>query len=139
MGHAESQRTIPIITCVNPILGIGGIKSPVGKPHQTKNYICVCLCVYMYIYIYTSLWVGLLNTRYVFTGVDLGARARTEPLTPDSCEAFLPLSQSKWKFPTIRGTFFGVLIIRITIYWGLNGCLPIYGDYQMKFMFKVYR
>ena len=138
MGHAESQRTIPIITCVNRILGIRVIKSPVGKP-QAKNYICVYLCVYIYIYTHLS---GLgFSTHAMYSGVDLGARARTEPLTPDSCEAFLPLSQSKWKFPKIRGTFFGVLIIRIPIYWGLNGCLPIYGcgDYQTKFMFKVYR
>ena len=40
--------------------------------------------------------------------------------------------QSKWGFPKFRGTFLGVPIIRIIIYWGLYWVPLVLGNYQMK-------
>ena len=34
------------------------------------------------------------------------------------------------EFPKIRGTFLGVPIIRIVVYWGLYWGPPILGNYQ---------
>ena len=38
----------------------------------------------------------------------------------------------KWGFPKIMGTFLGVPIIRIIVYWGLYWGPPILGNYQMS-------
>ena len=37
-----------------------------------------------------------------------------------------------WGFPKVRGTFFGVPIMRITIFWGLYWGPLILGNYQLK-------
>ena len=31
----------------------------------------------------------------------------------------------------IRGTFLGVPMMRIIVFWGLNGAFPIYGNYRI--------
>ena len=36
-----------------------------------------------------------------------------------------------WGFPKIRGTFLGVPIIRIIVFWGLYWGLPILGNYHI--------
>ena len=36
-----------------------------------------------------------------------------------------------WGFPTIRGTFLGVPIIRTIVYWGLYWVPPILGNYHL--------
>ena len=38
-----------------------------------------------------------------------------------------------WGFPKIRGTFFGVPIIRIIVFWGLYWGSPILGNYHLRF------
>ena len=38
---------------------------------------------------------------------------------------------NKWGFPKIRGTFLGVPIIRIIIFWGLHWGPPVLGNYQV--------
>ena len=38
-----------------------------------------------------------------------------------------------WGFPKIRGTFLGVLIIRIIVYWGLYWGPLILGNYHLGF------
>ena len=43
----------------------------------------------------------------------------------------LPLPNSIWGFPQIRGTFLGVPIIGIIIYWGLYWGHPILGNYHI--------
>ena len=37
-----------------------------------------------------------------------------------------------WGFPKIRGTLFGVPIIRIIVYWGLQWGPLIWGKYHVK-------
>ena len=36
-----------------------------------------------------------------------------------------------WRFPKIRGTLLGVLIIRVTVYWGLYWGPIILGNYHI--------
>ena len=36
-----------------------------------------------------------------------------------------------WGFPKIRGTFLGITIKRIIVFWGLCWGPPIYGNYHM--------
>ena len=36
-----------------------------------------------------------------------------------------------WGFPKIRGTFLGVPIIRIIVYWGVYWGPPILGNYHI--------
>ena len=44
----------------------------------------------------------------------------------------LPLhSEGIWGFPKIKGTFLGVPIMRIIIYWGVYGGPPILGNYHI--------
>ena len=43
----------------------------------------------------------------------------------------MEMVQPKWGFAKIRGTFLGVLIIRIIVFWGLYWGHPILGNRQM--------
>ena len=42
----------------------------------------------------------------------------------------------KWGFPKSRGTFLGVPIIGIGVYWGLYWGPFILGNYRVRFWFK---
>ena len=45
------------------------------------------------------------------------------------------MENSMWEFPKIRGTFLGVPIIGIIVFWGLYCGFPIYGNYHVACKF----
>ena len=49
-----------------------------------------------------------------------------------------PVGIRVWRFPKIRGTFLGVPIIRIIIFWGLDWGPPILGNYHLRNSYKVH-
>ena len=48
-------------------------------------------------------------------------------IPPAPKPSLVPSPENKWGFPKIRGTFLGVLILRIIVYWGLYWGSPYFG------------
>ena len=64
-----------------------------------------------------------LNSRSISTG-SFGPETR-------NCRLVEAIGSYIWVFPKIRGTFFGVPIIRIIVFWGLYWGLLILGNYHI--------